>query len=75
MSKVLRDVETFIRLRRKALACQNERRSRPIGAGPLDKFANDSAIGVEGMGYATARCRIQSEADNRVEAEGARPPQ
>jgi len=37
---------------------------------PVDECANDFPIGVEGMGYATARCRTQAEADNRVEAEG-----
>jgi len=42
---------------------------------PVDECLNNSPIGVEGMDYATARCRTQAEADNRVEAEGARPPQ
>ena len=37
---------------------------------PVDECANDFPIGVEGMGYATVRCRTEAEVDNRVVAKG-----
>ncbi len=33
---------------------------------PVDECANASLVEVEGMDYATARCRPQAEADNRI---------
>ena len=37
---------------------------------PVDECENDSPIGVEGRLCATARCRPEAVADNRVVAEG-----
>jgi hypothetical protein len=42
--------------------------SQKTTALPVDECANASPIGVERVDYASARCRTQAEADNRVDS-------
>ena len=45
----------------------------PVQAGPVDECENDSPIGVEDRRYATARCRPEAAADNRMRLVTSKP--